>query len=58
VDHYDFGIAGFNADQVRAKLKKLNLTFDSGNSQESFKFVDPDGFHVQVNAPNYVGHVD
>src|ERR1700740_877602 len=57
VDHYDFGIAGFDADGVRAKLTKLNLKFDSGNSKESFKFFDPDGFHVQVNAPDYVGHV-
>lgn len=57
VDHYDFGIAGFNADQARAKLKALNLKFDSSNSQESFKFFDPDGFQVQLNAPDYVGHV-
>ena len=57
VDHYDFGIAGFDADDVRAKLSKLNLKFDSSNSKESFKFYDPDGFQVQVNAPDYVGHV-
>jgi catechol 2,3-dioxygenase-like lactoylglutathione lyase family enzyme len=57
VDHFDFGIAGFDADAVRAKLKKLNLKFDSSNSKESFKFYDPDGFLVQVNAPDYVGHV-
>jgi catechol 2,3-dioxygenase-like lactoylglutathione lyase family enzyme len=57
VDHYDFGIAGFDADDVRAKLTKLNLKLDPGNSKESFKFYDPDGFHVQVNAPDYVGHV-
>ena len=57
VDHYDFGIAGFDADDVRAKLTKLNLKFDSSNSVESFKFYDPDGFHVQVNSPDYVGHV-
>jgi catechol 2,3-dioxygenase-like lactoylglutathione lyase family enzyme len=57
VDHFDFGIAGFDADAVRAKLKKLNLKFDSSNSKESFKFNDPDGFLVQVNAPDYVGHV-
>ncbi len=57
VNHYDFGIANFNADEARAKLKKLNLKFDSSNSKESFKFFDPDGFQVQLNAPNYVGHV-
>jgi catechol 2,3-dioxygenase-like lactoylglutathione lyase family enzyme len=57
VDHYDFGIAGFNADEARAKLRKLNLKFEGGNSKESFKFYDPDGFHVQLNAPDYVGHV-
>jgi len=56
VDHYDFGIVSFNADAVRAKLAERGLKADS-NSQESFKFVDPDGFHVQVNAPDYVGHV-
>jgi catechol 2,3-dioxygenase-like lactoylglutathione lyase family enzyme len=57
VDHYDFGIAGFNADEARAKLKKRNLDFGSGTSKESFKFHDPDGFQVQLNAPDYVGHV-
>lgn len=56
VDHFDFGIASFDADAIRAKLTKLNLKFDS-NSKESFKFHDPDGFLVQVNAPDYVGHV-
>ena len=34
VDHYDFGIAGFNADEARAKLKKRNLNFGSGTSKE------------------------
>jgi catechol 2,3-dioxygenase-like lactoylglutathione lyase family enzyme len=57
VDHYDFGISGFNADEARAKLKKRNLTYADGNSKESFKFHDPDGFQVQLNAPDYVGHV-
>ena len=57
VDHYDFGIAGFNADEARAKLKKRNLDFGSGTSKESFKFHDPDGFLVQLNGPDYKGHV-
>src|SRR6266849_4915256 len=57
VDHYDFGIAGFNADEARAKLKKRNLNFGSGTSKESFKFHDPDGFLVQLNGPDYKGHV-
>jgi catechol 2,3-dioxygenase-like lactoylglutathione lyase family enzyme len=57
VDHFDFGIADFNADAVRAKLSERGLKFDSSNSKESFKFYDADGFHVQVNASDYVGHV-
>jgi len=57
VDHYDFGIAGFNADEARAKLRKRNLKFADSNSKESFKFHDPDGFQVQLNAADYVGHV-
>jgi catechol 2,3-dioxygenase-like lactoylglutathione lyase family enzyme len=57
VDHYDFGIASFNADEVRARLSELNLKFADKTSKESFKFYDPDGFQVQVNAPDYVGHV-
>ncbi len=57
VDHYDFGIADFNADEVRAKLSELHLKFSDKTSQESFKFYDPDGFQVQVNGPDYVGHV-
>jgi catechol 2,3-dioxygenase-like lactoylglutathione lyase family enzyme len=57
LDHYDFGIAGFNADDVTAKLKARNLTLEPGGSKESFKFKDPDGFVVQVNGPSYEGHV-
>jgi catechol 2,3-dioxygenase-like lactoylglutathione lyase family enzyme len=57
VDHYDFGIADFSADEVRARLSELHLNFSDKTAKESFKFVDPDGFHVQVNALNYVGHV-
>ena len=57
VDHFDFGIANFNADSLRDKLSALQLKFSDHTSQESFKFYDPDGFQVQVNGPDYVGHV-
>jgi catechol 2,3-dioxygenase-like lactoylglutathione lyase family enzyme len=57
LDHYDFGIAHFNADQIRAALRKRNLEIQDERSSESFKFRDPDGFLVQVNGPDYVGHV-
>jgi catechol 2,3-dioxygenase-like lactoylglutathione lyase family enzyme len=57
VDHFDFGIANFNADEVRAELRERGLKFSDPTAKESFKFYDPDGFHVQVNAPDYVGHV-
>jgi catechol 2,3-dioxygenase-like lactoylglutathione lyase family enzyme len=57
LDHYDFGIAGFNADEVTAKLQERNLKLEPGGSKESFKFRDPDGFVVQVNGPEYEGHV-
>ena len=57
LDHYDFGIAGFSADDVTAKLKARNLKLEPGGSKESFKFWDPDGFLVQLNAPDYEGHV-
>jgi catechol 2,3-dioxygenase-like lactoylglutathione lyase family enzyme len=57
VDHIDFGIANFNADSVRAKLKERGLKSDSSSSKESFKFYDPDGFQLQVNAADYKGHV-
>ena len=57
LDHYDFGIASFNADDVTAKLKQRNLKLEPGGSKESFKFWDPDRFLVQVNSPEYEGHV-
>jgi catechol 2,3-dioxygenase-like lactoylglutathione lyase family enzyme len=57
LDHYDFGIIGFSADEAVAKLKARNLTLEPGGTKESFKFRDPDGFLVQLNGPNYVGHV-
>ena len=57
VDHFDFGIANFNADEFRVRLSDRHLKFSDKTSQESFKFYDPDGFQVQVNGPDYVGHV-
>jgi catechol 2,3-dioxygenase-like lactoylglutathione lyase family enzyme len=57
LDHYDFGIVSFSADEAAAKLKARNLTVEPGGTKESFKFRDPDGFLVQLNGPNYVGHV-
>ena len=57
VDHYDFGIAGFNADDARAKLRKRNFKVADSKAKDSFKFHDPDGFQIQLNAPDYVGHV-
>jgi catechol 2,3-dioxygenase-like lactoylglutathione lyase family enzyme len=57
VDHYDFGIVNFDADAVRAKLRERGLKFSDLTSKESFKFYDPDGFQVQVNGTDYVGHV-
>jgi catechol 2,3-dioxygenase-like lactoylglutathione lyase family enzyme len=57
LDHYDFGITNFNADQIRAALRTRNLVIQDERASESFKFRDPDGFVVQVNGPDYVGHV-
>jgi catechol 2,3-dioxygenase-like lactoylglutathione lyase family enzyme len=57
LDHYDFGISGFEADAVLAKLKARNLKVEPGGTKESFKFWDPDGFLVQLNGPDYEGHV-
>ncbi len=57
LDHYDFGIAGFDADAVQAKLRARNLRIEPGGTKESFKFWDPDGFLVQLNGPEYTGHV-
>ena len=57
LDHIDFGIAGFDADVVLAKLKARNLKVRAGGTKESFKFWDPDGFLVQLNGPDYEGHV-
>ena len=57
LDHYDFGIAAFNADDVTVKLLVRGLKPEPGGTKESFKFRDPDGFLVQVNGPDYVGHV-
>ena len=57
LDHYDFGIEGFDADAVLTKLKARNLKVEPGGTKESFKFWDPDGFLVQLNGPDYEGHV-
>jgi catechol 2,3-dioxygenase-like lactoylglutathione lyase family enzyme len=59
LDHYDFGLQGWDAKAMRAKVAAhgLSITPGSRGDDESFKFNDPDGFVVQVNAPKYTGHV-
>ncbi|MEY4966042.1 MAG: hypothetical protein RL274_1625 [Pseudomonadota bacterium] len=59
LDHFDFGLEGWDAAVMHAKLKALGLaqTPNSRGDAESFKFTDPDGFVVQVNGPKYTGHV-
>jgi catechol 2,3-dioxygenase-like lactoylglutathione lyase family enzyme len=59
LDHYDFGLEGWDAKAMRAKVAAhgLSITPGSRGDDESFKFNDPDGFVVQVNGPKYTGHV-
>lgn len=59
LDHFDFGIEGWDAKAMRAKVEAhgLHLTPGERADDESFKFTDPDGFVVQVNGPKYTGHV-
>ena len=59
LDHYDFGLQGWDARAMREKVaaKGLTITPGSRGDDESFKFNDPDGFVVQVNGPRYKGHV-
>src|SRR5215475_5457480 len=59
LDHFDFGLEGWDAKAMRAKVAAhgLSVTPGSRGDDESFKFNDPDGFVVQVNGPKYTGHV-
>jgi catechol 2,3-dioxygenase-like lactoylglutathione lyase family enzyme len=59
LDHFDFGIEGWDAAAMRARVQAAGLTITPGSrgDEESFKFNDPDGFVVQVNGPKYTGHV-
>ena len=59
LDHYDFGLEGWDAKAMRAKVAAHGLAITPGSrgDDESFKFNDPDGFVVQVNGPIYKGHV-
>src|SRR5260370_17187427 len=40
LDHYDFGIAAFDADKVLAKLKARNLKVEPAVTKESFTFLN------------------
>src|SRR5579862_4880100 len=56
VDHFSFGIEKFKAEDAARKLEKRGLKL-AGVSQDGLKFIDPDGITVQLNAPDYPGHV-
>ena len=55
IDHMAF--TGKDLGGMVAKLKARNLKLEPGGTKESFKFWDPDGFLVQLNGPDYEGHV-
>jgi catechol 2,3-dioxygenase-like lactoylglutathione lyase family enzyme len=55
VDHFAFGIENFKAEEAAAKLRKRGLK--PAVSKDGLKFIDPDGITVQLNAPDYPGHV-
>jgi len=59
LDHYDFGLANWNATEARSRVIAAGLKLEPGAERggESFKFRDPDGFLVQINGPKYTGHV-
>jgi catechol 2,3-dioxygenase-like lactoylglutathione lyase family enzyme len=56
VDHFSLGIEKFKAEEAAAKLQKRGLKL-AGVSKDGLKFIDPDGITVQLNAPDYPGHV-
>jgi catechol 2,3-dioxygenase-like lactoylglutathione lyase family enzyme len=56
VDHFSLGIEKFKAEDAAAKLQKRGLQL-AGVSKDGLKFIDPDGITVQLNAPDYPGHV-
>jgi len=56
VDHFSFGIEKFKAEDAATKLEKRGLKL-AGVSKDGLKFIDPDGITVQLNAPDYPGHV-
>jgi catechol 2,3-dioxygenase-like lactoylglutathione lyase family enzyme len=56
VDHFSFGVQNFKAEEAAAKLQKRGLKLASV-SKDGLKFIDRDGITVQMNAPDYPGHV-
>ena len=55
VDHFAFGIENFRVEEAAGKLRKRGLK--PAVSMDGLKFTDPDGITVQLNAPDYPGHV-
>ena len=55
VDHFAFGIENFKVEEAAAKLRKRGLK--PAVSKDGLKFIDPDGITVQLNGPDYPGHV-
>ena len=57
VDHYDFGITGFNADEAPREVEETQLQSHRYSRGERFFKSTSNGFQIQLNAPDYVGHV-
>ena len=55
VDHVSFGIENFRQEDAAARLRKMG--FKPELSKESLKFTEPQGFTIQLNAPDYPGYL-
>lgn len=55
IDHFSFGVKGFNLDRATTLLKKKGLLPEVVQDVELY-FRDPDGIRVQVSSADYAGH--
>jgi catechol 2,3-dioxygenase-like lactoylglutathione lyase family enzyme len=53
IDHFCIGVDGFDADRMRAAVKRAGIGTIQGDAADNFSVIDPNGVRVQISAPSW-----
>ena len=53
IDHFSLGLMNFNAQGILARLAEKGVAIEGEAGDETVRFLDPDGLHIQLSSTDY-----